>query len=130
MSATDGSVVSLWCYPVKSIQGEEINASFVTERGLFGDRAYALPDAQDGKIVTAKNPRKWPAMFRFRAAFTEPATSTLSVPSVRTTLSQADLPRDPGILRAAVQQNGANVGVYASVAQGGTVRQWDTVRVQ
>ena len=129
MSATDGSVVSLWCYPAKSIQGEEINTSFVTERGLFGGRAYALPDAQDGKIVTAKNPRKWPAMFRFRAAFTEPAASTPSVPPVRTTLSQADLPRDPGILRAAVQQNGANVGVYASVAQGGTIRQGDVIRI-
>ena len=130
MSTTAGSVVSPWCYPVKSMQGEEINASFVTERGLFGDRAYALPDAQDGKIVTAKNSRKWPAMFRFRAAFTEPATSMLSVPPVRTTPPQADLPRDPGILRAAVQQNGANVGVYADAAQGSTVRQGDTVRVQ
>ena len=55
------------------MQGEEINASFVTERGLFGDRAYALMDAEDGKTVTAKNPKKWPAMFQFRAAFTEPA---------------------------------------------------------
>ena len=58
------------------MQGEEINASFVTERGLFGDRAYALMDAEDGKTVTAKNPKKWPAMFAFRAAFLEPATWT------------------------------------------------------
>ena len=129
MSATDGSIVSLWRYPVKSMQDEKINASSVTERGLFGDRAYALLDAEDGNTVTAKNPKKRLAMFRFRAAFTEPATSTLSVPPVRTTLPQADLPRDPGILWAAVQQNGANVGVYASVAQGGMVRQGDTVRV-
>ena len=63
MPDTAGSVVSLWRYPVKSMQGEEINASFVTERGLFGDRAYALMDAEDGKTVTAKNPKKWPTMF-------------------------------------------------------------------
>jgi len=39
-----GHVVSLWRYPVKSMMGEELNASEVTERGLLGDRAYALLD--------------------------------------------------------------------------------------
>lgn len=273
MSATDGSIVSLWRYPVKSMQGEEINASFVTERGLFGDRAYALLDAEDGKTVTAKNPKKWPSMFRFRAAFAEPAPAIpQAVPPVRitfpdgdildsrqpdldqalsrtlgravvfasqpptqphldeywpdeadvpglphsddvtdentlentffdlailhlmttatintlraaypagrfearrfrpnivvdagpegfvendwigktlaigdevrlnitgpcprcvmTTLPQADLPRDPGILRAAVQHNGAHVGVYAEVLRGGTIRQGDAIRIE
>ena len=55
-----GSVVSLWQYPVKSMMGEELNATEVTERGLLGDRAYALVDSSDGKVATAKNPRKWP----------------------------------------------------------------------
>ena len=54
-----GSVVSLWRYPVKSMMGEELHASEVTERGLLGDRAYALVDRADGKVATAKNPRKW-----------------------------------------------------------------------
>ena len=39
-----GSVVCLWRYPVKSMMGEELTASHVTERGLVGDRAYALID--------------------------------------------------------------------------------------
>ncbi len=39
-----GSVVALWRYPVKSMMGEELNAAVVTERGLLGDRAYALLD--------------------------------------------------------------------------------------
>ena len=60
-----GSVVSLWRYPVKSMMGEELNATEVTERGLFGDRAYALVDSSDGKAATAKNPRKWAASLRF-----------------------------------------------------------------
>ena len=63
-----GSVVTLWRYPVKSMLGEELNASNVTERGLLGDRGYALVDGADGKIASAKNPRKWPRMFEFRAA--------------------------------------------------------------
>lgn len=48
-----GSVVSLWRYPVKSMMGEELNASDVTERGLLGDRAYALVDASTGKIASS-----------------------------------------------------------------------------
>jgi hypothetical protein len=62
MSSTEsvlGSIVSLWRYPVKSMMGEELNASEVTKGGLLGDRAYALVDASDGKVATAKNPRKW-----------------------------------------------------------------------
>jgi uncharacterized protein len=66
-----GTVVSLWRYPVKSMLGEELNSSYVTERGLVGDRAYALIDQQTGKVASAKNPRKWGKLFDFRAAFIE-----------------------------------------------------------
>jgi uncharacterized protein YcbX len=34
-----GSVVSLWRHPVKSMTGEELNATEITARGLLGDRA-------------------------------------------------------------------------------------------
>jgi uncharacterized protein YcbX len=46
---------------------------------------------------------------------------------VMTTLPQGDLPRDPGILRAAAQHNQANVGVYADVIAGGAIRRGDPV---
>jgi uncharacterized protein YcbX len=48
---------------------------------------------------------------------------------VMTTLSQVDLPKDPGILRAAVQHSQGHVGVYASVLRGGTLRRGDPVRL-
>jgi uncharacterized protein YcbX len=48
---------------------------------------------------------------------------------VMTTLAQGDLPKDPGILRTAAQHNRANIGVYASVVQGGAVRRRDSVRL-
>jgi MOSC domain-containing protein len=85
-NATQGSVVSLWRYPVKSMLGEEFSAIEVTESGLLGDRAYALVDTADGKAATAKNPRKWPTLFGFRASFIEPPRSGASVPPVRITL--------------------------------------------
>jgi uncharacterized protein len=49
---------------------------------------------------------------------------------VMTTLAQGDLPRDSGILRTAARHNGVNVGVYASVLQGGTVHRGDVVRLE
>jgi len=81
-----GSVVSLWRYPVKSMMGEELNATEITQRGLLGDRAYALIDSSDGKVATAKNPRKWPHLFDFRATFVEQARAAAKVPTVRISL--------------------------------------------
>ena len=81
-----GSVASLWRYPVKSMMGEELNASEVEERGLLGDRAYAVVDRSDGKVATAKNPRKWPRLFDFRASFIGPPHAGAKVPPVRITL--------------------------------------------
>jgi len=81
-----GSVVSLWRYPVKSMMGEELNAADVTEAGLLGDRAYALTDPTSGKVGSAKNPRKWPKLFDFRAAFTEAPRNRQRMPPVRITL--------------------------------------------
>lgn len=81
-----GKVATLWRYPVKSMLGEELNAAEVTERGLLGDRAYALLDAAEGKIASAKNPRKWPRLFDFRAAFVDSPRSGEPMPPVRITL--------------------------------------------
>src|SRR5919198_1581778 len=81
-----GTVVSLWRYPVKSMLGEELNSSYVTERGLIGDRVYALIDQQTGKVASAKNPRKWGRLFDFRAAFTDSLQFVGVIPPVRITL--------------------------------------------
>ncbi len=83
---TAGSVATLWRYPVKSMMGEELNAAAVTERGLLGDRAYALVDVDSGKVASAKNPQKWPQLFAFRAAYVEPPESAGAVPPVRIVL--------------------------------------------
>lgn len=86
MTNARGSVASLWRYPVKSMLGEELSAADVTEGGLLGDRAYAVVDSGDGKAATAKNPRKWPTLFGFRAALVEPPSRAGDVPPVRITM--------------------------------------------
>ena len=48
---------------------------------------------------------------------------------VMTTLPQGDLPKDPGILRTAAQHNRVNVGVYANVVRGGSIRRGDPARL-
>jgi uncharacterized protein YcbX len=67
-----GAVVSLHRYPVKSMLGEELNSTRVGLKGFQGDRVFALADVETGKIASAKNPSKWPSLFRFRAAFSAP----------------------------------------------------------
>jgi uncharacterized protein len=57
-----------------------------------------------------------------RLAITEPCPRCVMI-----TLPQGDLPKDPGILRTAAQHNAVNVGVYASVVSGGTIRRGDPV---
>jgi len=86
-----GSVVSLWRYPVKSMMGEELNASYVSDRGLLGDRAYALVDQITGKVASAKNPRKWGRLFDFRASFVDPPKIGGKIPAVRITLPDGRL---------------------------------------
>ena len=80
------TVVGLWRYPVKSMLGEELNAAEVTERGLVGDRQFAVVDRETGKIAGAKNPRKWGNFFDFRAAYAEPPRAGSELPEVRLTL--------------------------------------------
>src|SRR5260370_35354550 len=82
----DGTIVSLMRCPVKSIMGEELNRCDVTEAGLLGDRSLALVDVATGNVVSAKNPKKWPGMFDFRALFTSPPELRAVLPAVRGTL--------------------------------------------
>jgi len=65
--------------------GEELNSSYVTERGLIGDRAYALIDQKTGKVASAKNPKKWGKLFDFRSVFIDPPQVVENIPPVRIT---------------------------------------------
>lgn len=101
-----GTVAALWRYPVKSMQGEELNGAVLTPRGLLGDRAYAIREQATGHIASAKHPRKWHALFQCRAAFAEPPRPESPLPPVWITLpdgtviSSAQPDVDPVLSRA------------------------------
>jgi MOSC domain-containing protein len=106
-----GTVVGLWRYPVKSMMGEELNATEITERGLLGDRQFALVDAATGKVAGAKNPRKWGNFFDFRAVYVEPPEANATLPAVRLTLPNG----------TTLTTEGANVNEVLSGALGRAV---------
>lgn len=86
-----GSLVALWRYPVKSMQGEEIDGAAITERGIVGDRAYAILDRTTGHVASAKHPRKWSRLFACRAAFAEPPRAGARLPPIWITLPDGDV---------------------------------------
>ena len=47
-------VLELWRYPVKSLQGEQLDSAEVTRDGLEGDRRYAIYDVETGFGLTAR----------------------------------------------------------------------------
>ena len=81
-----GTIASLHRYPIKSMMGEELEEAQVTARGIVGDRGYALVDTATGKVVSAKNPRKWARMFECEAAYVEDPVEGQPLPSVRVKL--------------------------------------------
>lgn len=90
------TVVALWRYPVKSMMGEQLNVAEVTDRGLLGDRAYAIVDRETGKVASAKFPRKWPTLFAHRATYVEPPSGTDGLRAVQITLPDGRVVRSDG----------------------------------
>ncbi len=39
--------------------GQELESTDITERGIQGDRVYAVVDESSGKVASAKNRRDW-----------------------------------------------------------------------
>lgn len=72
MNNQTGLIAAIHRYPVKSMMGEELNATRVGTKGLLGDRIFSVADPVTGKVASAKNPSKWPGLFSYRAAFSRP----------------------------------------------------------
>jgi uncharacterized protein YcbX len=66
--------------------GEELDTTYVTDGGFFGDRAYALIEQASGKVASAKHARKWGRLFDFRAALIALPQTGEQIPPVQITL--------------------------------------------
>jgi uncharacterized protein YcbX len=89
MNSSDsvGTVQALWRFPVKSMQGEQLDAADLDAGGIAGDRAYAVRDRDTGKVASAKHPKLWPNLLECRAAFVEQPRAGEDVPPVRIELA-------------------------------------------
>lgn len=115
-----GRVAELRRYPVKSMQGERLDASAIGERGLLGDRALALYDVETGKIASAKSPRMWPNLLALSATFVEPPQPDTPLPPVRITFPDGDEVRtdDPDVEDVLSDAVGRRVRLVSSNPEG------------
>lgn len=66
-----GTICDLWRYPVKSMRGERCERLWLNQRGVIGDRLYAIRD-EAGKFGSGKTTRRFrriDGLFRFRAVY-------------------------------------------------------------
>lgn len=81
-----GAIARLSRFPVKSMQGEQVEAVEFGEGGVVGDRAYALVDTGTGKVLSGKTPRIGTLLLSCRAAFVVAPGAGDAIPPVRITL--------------------------------------------
>ena len=116
-----GTVGELWRYPVKSMQGERVESSVVTHRGLPGDRAYALVDVETGRLVSAKRPRPWGALMNHGASLVDGDTDP---PGVQITLADGtSFPAGPDAAEPLSRSLGRSVRVVSAAPQGAALEE-------
>lgn len=86
-----GRVEELWRFPVKSMQGERLETAQISAEGLAGDRAYALLDVEQDKIVSAKSVKRFPDIFSYRATFNQVPRAGSPLPPVDIEMPHGDV---------------------------------------
>jgi len=120
-SSSLGRVASLWRYPVKSMLGQSLPRLEVNERGVVGDRLFALRDEQ-GKFGSGKTTR------RFRCIdglFGFAASAEGDVPLIRFPDGTLRRGNDPGIDEAL----SATLGLAVTLAREAAIPHHDAAPV-
>ena len=121
-----GSVAELWRFPVKSMRGERLPEAEVTERGVLGDRAYALVDTDTGRVVSAKSVKLFPGILNCTAMFVEPPGKDAEAPAVQVSLPNGTTVRSDSGDFDRVLSNffGRNVSLKLSAPEDFTIDQY------
>ena len=98
-----GIVKTLYRYPVKSMRGEEIEASQVWWHGLEGDRKYAFVQSDNRSGFPWLTGREIPTLLRFQPYFTNSANVKYSPVRVKTPSGQ-DLSLESDALQQEIAQ--------------------------
>jgi uncharacterized protein YcbX len=94
--------------------GEDVECAAFDQRGLVGDRRFALIDDETRKVVSVKRPKRWGRMFEL-AASTRDGTVEVRFPD-DSTMSIAD----PGLARRLSDFLGRPVSVASTPPPGAT----------
>jgi uncharacterized protein YcbX len=81
-----GNLMAIRRFPVKSMAGEQLTSAVIDDRGLVGDRLWAVLDA-DGKLGSGKNTRRFRRMdglLAFSARYLPDLTPVITLPDGRT----------------------------------------------
>ena len=113
------AVTALYRYPVKSMLGESLERCRIDERGVVGDRAYALVDVETGTVASAKVPRLWGGLLGFSARCAD-EPDRASPPPVEITFPDGSVHHsdDPDIHSALSAALGREVRLTASPPEG------------
>lgn len=106
-------VAELWRYPVKSLQGEVVDAVPVGDHGLEGDRQWALADLETGLALTAK---REPRLLLAFARLVAPGQVSITLPDGTSTASDEALSSwlgHPVALRRAIEAERATYEIAA-----------------
>lgn len=125
MAAVLGTVAGLYRFPVKSMLGERLHHASLGDRGIVGDRAYAVVDRSDGRIATGKHPRKWSRLVELAARYVEDPTSPVAI----TFPDGAEVRTDePGVDAAMSAFLGRDVALVASAEEGQVIEEvWPSI---
>jgi uncharacterized protein YcbX len=110
-----GTVAALYRFPVKSMLGERLEQSELGERGLAGDRAFAVADQEDGRIATGKHPRKWSRLVELAAAYVDGPGSPVAISFPDGAVVRSDSPSVDAALSAYL---GREVALVSQAVEG------------
>lgn len=116
-----GTVAQLWRYPVKSMQGEQLDSAAVAAEGVEGDRRFVVLDAESGLIATAKRPRLWGRLLELRALAGGASQTTVTFPD-----GAGYATDDPELSKRLSEHLGRTVALATAAPKGTTYEEvWD-----